>query len=108
MIIGLVGEKLAGKDTVAQYIVSKYGAVHFRTSDILDELLKTLSLPITRRNEIDVGKAVEDMFGSKIIGEALAKRIKTSAAPIIINNGLRQEYQFNDARAMGAKIIYVT
>ena len=26
MIIGLVGEKLAGKDTVANYLVEKYGA----------------------------------------------------------------------------------
>jgi dephospho-CoA kinase len=29
MIIGLVGEKLAGKDTIANYLVEKYGASPF-------------------------------------------------------------------------------
>jgi len=108
LIIGLVGEKLAGKDTVAEYIVKKHGAAHFRTSDILEDLLNILGLPITRRNEIDVGKAMEQTFGDKIIGQALLSRLKKSSATLVINNGLRQEYQFDEAKAMGAKIIYVT
>jgi dephospho-CoA kinase len=108
MIIGLVGEKLSGKDTVAEYLVKQYGAAHVRTSHILDELLKVLGLPITRRNEIEAGRGMEMVFGDKVIGEALVKRINTSNAPMVVNNGLRQEYQFKDAQAMGAKIIYVT
>lgn len=108
MVIGLIGEKLAGKDVVAEYLVKKYGAEHFRTSHILNELLGTLGLEKTRRNAIDIGIAVEKMFGQEVVGKALAKSVLESSAKIVINNGLRQPYQFEQAKNSGAKIIYVT
>lgn len=108
MIIGLIGEKLAGKDTAAQYLVTKYEARHIRTSQILDELLQVLGLPITRQNEIDAGRGMEMVFGPTIIGETVRKRVTASNAPITIINGLRLADQFEDAKALGAKIIYIT
>jgi dephospho-CoA kinase len=109
MIIGVLGEKLAGKDTVAEYLVDKYGASHVRTSKILDELLNVLGLPITRQNEIEAGRGMEIVFGPHVIGEAVKKRIENlQKKDLIIINGLRLQNQFDDAKQLGAKIIYVT
>ncbi len=108
ILIGLIGEKLSGKDTAADFLVRKYKAEHFRTSHILDELLDVLDLPKTRQNEIAAGRGMEMVFGERVIGDALLSRINKSAAQVVVNNGLRQEYQFEDALKMGAKIIYIT
>ena len=108
MIIGLIGEKLAGKDTVAEYLVKKYGAEHIRASQILDELLDVLGLSITRRNEIDAGRGMEHVFGEHIIAQTIKRRIQASKVPVIISNGLRQKDQFDDVRQLGGKIIYIT
>ncbi len=108
MVIGILGEKLAGKDTVAEYLVSRYGAEHIRASKILDELLGVLRLPVTRRDEIDAGRGMEMVFGQHIIGEAVKKRALESGAPMVVINGLRRPDQFADAKSLGGKIIYIT
>jgi len=107
-VIGLMGEKLAGKDTAAEYLITKYGAAHVRTSQILDELLAVLGLPITRRNEIEVGRGIETVFGSHAIGEAVMHRVKQQTGDLVVINGLRMKDQFEDARNLGATILYIT
>ncbi|MEK7161837.1 MAG: hypothetical protein AAB729_04070 [Patescibacteria group bacterium] len=62
IIVGLVGEKLAGKDTTANHLVAKYGAGHFRFTHILDAILEDLDMPISRKNEIDLGLSLRKIF----------------------------------------------
>jgi len=108
IIIGILGEKLAGKDSVAEYLIKTRGADHIKASHILDELLQVLGLPVTRRNEIDAGRGMETVFGPHIIGEAIKRRVQESKGDKIVINGLRLKDQFEDARKLGAKIIYIT
>ena len=108
IIFGILGEKLAGKDTVANYLEDKYGAEHIKASQILDELLFVLSIPVTRRNEIDAGRGMESVFGSTVIGQAIVARVLKSQKHIIVINGLRIKNQFEDAKAMGSVIVYIT
>lgn len=108
MIIGILGEKLAGKDTVAGYLVDHYGAVHLRTSSILDDLLGVLGLPVTRQNEIEAGRGMELVFGANIIGDAVKRRVQSTEADMVIINGMRQQNQIDNAKELGAKIIYIT
>ena len=109
MIIGLVGEKLAGKDTAANYFVEKYGAAHFRFSHLLDEILTILNLPLSRRNEIDLGLGLRKIFGPHILVDALHNRLaKSSANTMSVINGIRMD-EFDVVTAWeGAKIIYIT
>lgn len=107
MIIGLVGEKLAGKDTAANYLVKNYGADHFRFTHILDEVLKDLNLPISRKNEIDLGLSLRKVFGDHVLANALERRIKKSSAKINVVNGIRMD-EMDVVKSWGAKIIYVT
>ncbi len=108
MILALTGEKLAGKDTAAEYLVKKHGAAHIRHSHILDEILQLLAVPVSRRNEIDLGMSLRKLFGDGILGKALAKRVQSAKSDLIVINGVRFADELNNAKALGAKIIYIT
>ena len=105
--IGLVGEKLAGKDTVANYLVEKYGAKHIRFSHLLDEILQILNLPISRRNEVDLGLGLRKIFGNKVLGSAIIKRALNFKTPLVVINGIRMN-EMEEIKKIGAKIIYIT
>lgn len=107
LIIGLVGEKFAGKDAVALYFADKYGAAHIRFSHILDDILRILNLPISRRNEIDLGLGLRKIFGSEVLGQAIIKLAKEATAEIVVINGIRMD-EMENIKNIGAKIIYIT
>ncbi|MCL5666885.1 MAG: hypothetical protein M1383_03885 [Patescibacteria group bacterium] len=107
VIIGLVGEKFAGKDAAANYLVKKYGAFHARFSHILDDILNILYLPVSRRNEIDLGLGLRKIFGNGVLGKALMQRVKLSTAKFVVINGIRMD-EMADAKKLGAKIVYIT
>jgi dephospho-CoA kinase len=50
-----------------------------------------------------------EIFRAKIVlGKALAKRVKDSKAPMVVINGIRFQDEIENARLLGAKIIYIT
>ena len=108
LIIGLVGEKLAGKDTVAEFLVKNYGAFHIKFSHILDEIIDILDMPKTRRNEIDLGLGLREVFGPSALYKALKKRIEISTEPKVVINGIRMDEFDKIVKELGAKTIYVT
>ena len=107
IIIGLVGEKLAGKDTSANYLVDKYGASHFRFSHILDAVLEDLDLPLSRQNEINLGLSLRKTFGDHVLVDALEDRVKKSLSSFDVINGIRMD-EMEVVKSWGAKIIYIT
>lgn len=107
IIIGLVGEKLAGKDTISEYLVKKYRAGHFRFAHILDAILEDLDLPISRKNEIDLGLSLRKIFGPHVLVEALGHRVEKSWESNVVINGIRMD-ELDVVKSWGAKIIYVT
>lgn len=107
-IIGIVGEKLAGKDVMANYLVKKYGAQHFRFSHILDDILVILNLEISRRNEIDLGLGLRKVFGDDVLVTALKKRAEAATSDLVVVNGIRLG-EFDIVKSWpGAKVVYVT
>ena len=107
-ILGLVGEKLAGKDEAAKYLVAKHGAFHIKFSHLLDEILGILHMPKTRRNEIDLGLGLRGVFGSEVLYHALKKRVLSSSAPLIVINGIRMDEFDKVVSDLGAKTVYIT
>ncbi|MCX6762086.1 MAG: AAA family ATPase [Candidatus Moranbacteria bacterium] len=89
VIIGLIGEKGAGKGTVADYLLEKYGAVHFGTSKILRRTLEDLHLPVTRDNLIKLALVLKEGYGSSVIIDSLIQDMEKSDANIIIADGIR-------------------
>lgn len=108
LIIGLIGEKLSGKDEVARYIVAKQDAFHIKFSHLLDEILDVLNLPKTRRNEIDLGLGLRQIFGSDVLYLGLKQRIETSNAQVVVINGIRMDEFDKIVEDLKAKTIYIT
>lgn len=107
MIIGLVGEKLSGKDTAAEYFATKHGAKAFKLSLILDEILNILNLPISRENEINLGMGLRQSLGQHVLVNALGNRLRQSKESFFVVNGIRMD-ELEIVRGWGAKILYLT
>ena len=86
--------------------MEKYAANHFRFTHILDEILDELNLPISRKNEIDLGLGLRKIFGEHVLVNALEKRAHEASQTIVIN-GIRMD-EMEIIKGWGAKIIYVT
>ncbi len=108
LILGLVGEKLAGKDEAAKHLQAKYQAFHVKFSQLLDEILDILDMPLSRRNEIDLGLGLRQIFGPEVLYRALKKRTLEVSNPVVVINGIRMDEQEKIIKDLGAKIIYIT
>ncbi len=108
MVIGLIGEKLAGKDEVGSYLINHHNAFYVKYSAILDEILTTLNQPISRDNEIRLGKGLREAFQKNVLWDGMTKRIKESDKDITVIGSIRLRDEFESAKALGAKTIYIT
>jgi dephospho-CoA kinase len=89
-IIGLVGEKGAGKGTVSEHLIKNYSAEHFGTSNILKRTVSDLHLPLTRDNFIKLALVLKEGFGASIVIDSLIEDIETkSQADLVIADGIR-------------------
>jgi hypothetical protein len=89
MIIGIIVEKLAGKDEIGAHLEKKDGALYVKYSQILDNILAALDLPVSRRNEIDLGKALRGAFKRNVLWGGLRKMISESSASIKVISSVR-------------------
>ncbi|HYF05303.1 MAG TPA: hypothetical protein VEA59_03980 [Patescibacteria group bacterium] len=109
MIFGLVGEKLSGKDTAAQFIQSKTGAVLFRHAGALDEILTMFDLPLSRSNLITLGIKLREAFGAGVLAGWVRKQVlaQPPGTNIVITD-IRYPDELQNAKSLGAKIVYIT
>jgi len=90
IIIGLVGEKGAGKGTVSDYLIKNYQAEHFGTSKILKRTVSDLHLPLTRDNFIKLALVLKEGFGATVVIDSLIEDIENEGqAELIIADGIR-------------------
>lgn len=90
IVIGIVGENSSGKTTMTNYICETYGAVSFRFSDMLGDMLKRIYLPSTRENLQNISTALRNTFGDDIMSKTLAQDMLSSDAAITITEGIRR------------------
>jgi dephospho-CoA kinase len=108
MVIGIVGSKASGKDTIARYIENKYSAAIHAHSEILEEILQVLFIPNSRDNTIKL-VALRDVFGKDVLINALNKKIKSDQNSMVIVTGIRFENELQNIRNYpNNKIIFVT
>lgn len=108
LVIGLVGEKLAGKDVAGTYLEKQHQAFYIKYSRIVDEILHILNLPINRPNEIALGKGLRESFNRNVLWEGMKKRIAETEAEIVVIGSIRLQDEFDAAKKMEAKTIYIT
>lgn len=90
LIIGIAGEISAGKTTVSDYLKEKHGAVTFRFSDMLRDILDRLYLPKDRTHFQTLSTALRQNFSEDIMSKVLTEDVKTSEHKLIITEGIRR------------------
>ncbi len=108
VVIGLVGETGSGKDTVARYLKTRYGAHLLRFADPIKE---TLSLYFERFSKDDqqwLAMLLKERFGKDILGKALRPHIDAAEGLVSIN-GLRFPEDFDFVKTFSPSfVLYVT
>ncbi|NCN25302.1 hypothetical protein COT94_04380 [Candidatus Falkowbacteria bacterium CG10_big_fil_rev_8_21_14_0_10_37_14] len=112
IIIGLIGEKGAGKGTVSDYLTTNYGAEHFGTSKVLKRTIGDLYLDLTRDNFIKLALVLKEGFGAAVVINSLIQNIEDkSVSPIVIADGIRMHDDvkpFLERYGRNFYLIYVT
>lgn len=111
-VIGIVGEKGSGKDTFANLLKECLPArkvAHLRFSDILGETLKLWNIPATRHNLQYLAIVMTNQYGQDALTRALAARIASHDADIVVIDGIRWDSDVPMLRAFEDNhLVYVT
>ena len=91
IVIGLAGQISSGKDTIADYIVKKYGGVSLSFSQPLRDILNRAFQPIDRANLVWLGQTLVDRFGTDILSKIIYKEIESSDKKIFVLPNIRRE-----------------
>lgn len=111
IIIGLIGEKGSGKGTASDYLIEKYGAVHYGTSKILRRTLEDIHVPITRENLTKLALVLKEGYGPSIIIDSLIQDMEKNGSNVIIADGIRMHGDVEPFRKKYGKnffLVYVT
>jgi dephospho-CoA kinase len=109
LIIGLVGDKLGGKDAAGEYLAKRYNGVHLRYSEILDEILELVDEPVGRDGEMKLARALRSAFNENILGQGILKRIRQDKEhDLFALNGIRYPSEVPPVKALGGRIVYIT
>jgi dephospho-CoA kinase len=90
LILGFTGPIASGKEAAKKYIESKYGAVSFKFSNILRNILESIAVPNDRANIIALSTFLRQQYGEDILAKAIAKNVSESADDIIVVDGIRR------------------
>lgn len=111
IVIGLIGEKGSGKGTVSDYLIEKYGAIHYGTSKILRRTLEDLHVPVTRDNLVKLALVLKEGYGPSVIIDSLIKDMEKNGSDIIIADGIRMHGDVEPFRKKYGEnffLVYVT
>ena len=92
VIIGIVGEKGAGKETFNIFLQELLPDKTFsvvRFSDTLREMLDVLFIPHTRKNLQDIAIITNKRFGEGTVTRAVKRKLEKETADIVILDGVR-------------------
>ncbi len=107
-IIGVTGPMASGKGTVADYYKKNHGAVSFRFSSALFDILNILGLITDRNNLFRISKILRAEFGEDTLAIALASKVKKSEEKLIIVDGIRRDADVEELRKIdGFRMIYI-
>lgn len=98
-IIGLAGLARSGKDTVADFIESKYGYRKFVLSDVLKDEFRKEGKEPTKENMADLGNALRKKYGKDIVARMLYERCKDLEKITIVGFRSPEEVQFFQKKA---------
>jgi len=90
IILGLCGPMASGKTTVTNYCKETYGAVSFRFSDMLRDVLARIDIDSSRENMQALSTFLRGQYGEDLMSNVIAKDVANETAPFIIVEGVRR------------------
>ncbi len=108
LVIGLTGEKGAGKSMAAGYLAQMYQANIVCARDVLTEVAKVLSLPPTRDVFIRLADALRNGFHTEVIVEAMIARAGTGGNLVVLDSIRTWEGQLMAAKLPGYRLVAIT
>src|SRR3989344_446285 len=90
-IIGITGLLSSGKGTAAEYLVQHHGAVSFRFSTMLRDLLDRLYLEQTRDNLSHISTVLRQQFGEDLLSKVMARDAEIATNALIVIEGIRRD-----------------
>jgi dephospho-CoA kinase len=113
LVIGLIGEKGAGKSTFAEELRKRFSGKRIsyrRFSDILIESLTPWAvIEINRENLQKFPIIMEQAYGKGILTQAMYHRITRDAAEVVIADGVRLPIDIAMLRSFSKNIlVYIT
>jgi dephospho-CoA kinase len=97
----------SGKGTVAEYLREKYGAVVYRFSDPLHQILRELWLPNTRENLAQLSLSLRQKFGEDIMGRWVREFIEQNTGKLIILEWIRRVESMREIESMIDHVIWI-
>ncbi len=89
-ILGFTGLIASGKGTACNYLIKKHGAVSFKFSKILRDILDRAYLPHSRDNLVKISMIMRETFGQDLLAKAIAQDIKNTDKELIVVDGVRR------------------
>jgi len=98
-IIGVCGLARSGKDTVADYIESKYGFQKYVMSDVLRDELVKCNRDVSKRTMLELGNELREAKGLDIVAQMIYERCHDSGKVSIVGFRSPAEVEFFERNA---------
>ncbi len=109
LILGFAGEMAAGKGTAAKYLAEHHGAVTYRFSTMLRDILSRLHLPQDRATMQRTSTLLRKEFGEDLMAKVMFEDAKKDEHQLIIVDGVRRLEDVKYLREIPEfKLCYIT
>lgn len=109
LILGFAGEMASGKGTAAKYLLENSGAVTYRFSSMLRDVVRRLHLPEDRLTMQRTSTALRKEFGEDLMAKVMFEDAKKDEHQLIVIDGVRRLEDVKYLREIPEfKLCYIT
>lgn len=90
LILGITGEMVSGKGTVAKYVCDKYGANSYKFSTILRDILDRVHLEHSRENLQNLSEVLRKTYGEDVMAKSITLDVQKDEGDVVVIDGIRR------------------
>ena len=90
LILGITGEMVSGKGTVAKHVVDAYQGASHRFSTILRDILDRVYVEQSRENLQNLSATLRKTFGEDVLAKSITHDVENDLHDIVVIDGIRR------------------